>query len=75
MIGVKEVLKVDKNTTVLICDLFTDDEIRANITSNIGPLRSFVIEEAKHCFSNPKTRNIILFGSDDYSAIKEIQFD
>jgi hypothetical protein len=74
MIEVKEVLKVDQNTTVLICDLFADDEIRPNITSNIGPLPSFVIEEAKHCFSNPKTRNVILFGNDDYSAIKEIQF-
>lgn len=74
MIEVKEVLKVGESTTVLICGMFADDDIRATIESNIGKHKSFVVEDAKHCFSKPTTRNVVLFGSDDYSTIKEIKF-
>lgn len=74
MIEVKEILKVDKNITVLVCSMFADDEISATIESNIGEHKFFVVEDAKHCFSKPTTRNIILLDSNDYSTIREIRF-
>ena len=74
MINVKEIMKVGNNVTVLVCDMFADDEIKSTIRSNIGNHKTFEVEKPKNCFSNPVTRNIALFGKDDYSKINSIQF-
>lgn len=74
MINVKEVFKLNKNTTVLVCDMFSDDEVKGILESNIGKYKDFEIETVKNCFSAAKTRNIILFGEDDYSGITKIKF-
>lgn len=74
MITVKEVLKVNKNLTVLNCDIFPDEDIKGTIMSNIGEHKSFEVEPVKPCFSTPKTRSIVLFGDKDYSKITSIEF-
>lgn len=74
MIEVKEVLKIGGDKTVLICDVFSDDAIKGVLKSNIGEHKAFTVEKPKHCLSEPKSRHIVLFGNDDYSGIKRIQF-
>lgn len=71
---VKEILKVGTNATVLVCPLFSDEEIKDAIASNLGLHTNFVVEEPKYCFSEPTTRNIVLLGSENYDAIKTIRF-
>lgn len=74
MIDVKETLKVGTNATVLVCALFSDEEIKPTIESDLGKHTNFFVEEPKYCFSEPTTRNIVLFGNENYDAIKSIKF-
>ena len=74
MINVKEIMRVGNNVKVLVCDMFADEEIKDTLKSNIGSHKRFEVEKPKYCFSNPVTRNIVLFGDDDYSNINNVQF-
>lgn len=75
MVKVKEVLKVNKNTAILVCDMFSDADVKSVIRSNIGVHKRFEIEQVRPCFSNPTARNIVLFGSEDHAKITEIEFE
>lgn len=72
--NVKEILKVGTNATVLVCPMFADEEIKDTMESNCGRHTDFAVEEPKYCFSEPATRNIVLFGNENYDAIKTIRF-
>lgn len=74
MIAVKEVFKINKNATVLVCDMFSDDVIKEKIQSNMGQHEKFEVETPRYCFSEPKTRNIVLFGHGDFSDVKTVKF-
>lgn len=74
MIKVREVFKINGEATVLVCDLFSDSEIGSVIQSNIGQHVNFEVFPIKACFSQPKTRNILVFGNEDYSKIATIEF-
>lgn len=64
----------NRHITILITDLFQDDEITAIIQSNIGIHTDFNVEHMTHCFSEPKSRLIGFFGKEDYSKITELKF-
>lgn len=74
MIDVKEIFKVNKNITVLICDMFSDEDVTKTIKSNVGEHKSFEVEAVQACFSVPKTRSIVMMGTGDFSKIKSIEF-
>ena len=74
MINVKDVMKVNKNMSVLVCDLFPDEDVTKTIESNIGKHDSFKVEKVTNCFSEAKTRTIVMFGQEDYSKIETIKF-
>lgn len=74
MTNVKQVLKVGENITVLVCDMFSDEEITRQVKTSAGIHSRFEVENPKFCFSNPTTRNVVLFGSDDFSSVESIEF-
>ena len=74
MINVKDVMKVNKNMSVLVCDLFPDEDVTKTIESNIGKHTNFNVEKVMNCFSQATTRTIVMFGDDDYSGINTIKF-
>lgn len=74
MIRVLEIMKIGNGRTALVCDMFEDKVVTNRISSNIGYFDSFVVEKPKYCFSQPTTRNIVLFGSGDYSSVNKIRF-
>lgn len=75
MIKVKESIKLHNKATVLVCDMFPDEDIKGTLISNVGKHTKFEVEKPKNCFTVAKTRNIVLFGSDDYSKITTIKFE
>ena len=74
MINVKDVLKVNKNISALVCDLFPDEDVTKTIEADIGKITSFKVENVTNCFSQATTRIITVFGDGDYARIKKIKF-
>ena len=74
MINVKETIELNKNHTILVCEMFEDSLVTDRIKSNIGVHESFEVEKTKLCFSNPATRNIVMFNDPDSKNIKRLQF-
>ena len=74
MIAVKEVFRLNDNATVLVCDMFSDEDVKNTLQSDWGTHKKFRVEKPKNCFSEAKTRDIVLFGKDDYSKITGIKF-
>lgn len=64
----------NQKLTILVTDLFPDNEITSTIKSNIGIHTDFQVEHMTHCFSEPKSRLIGFFGNEDYSKITEFRF-
>lgn len=71
---VRETLQLENGFSVLMCDLFSDEEITQTLVSNIGIHKNFVVEGVRNCFSSATTRNIVLFEKEDYSGIKTVEF-
>ena len=74
MINVKETLRVGNGITVLVCDMFSDEDIKRTLESNIGQHTKFKVEGVKNCFSKPTTGDIVMFGNEDYSRIRTVEF-
>lgn len=74
MIKVKEILKLNNDMTILVCDVFEDDIITKTIESNVGKHNKIEVEKISACFSKPQTRNIIVYGLEDHSNIDRIRF-
>lgn len=76
MIKVKEVWKLQEDAIVLVCDVFGDNVITNKISTDIGEYEkpSFSVEAARKCFSEPKTRHIVLHTKEDCSNIRNIEF-
>lgn len=74
MIEVKEIFKIKNDATVLVCDVFPDEDVKSVIESNLGKHKSFEVEPIRQCFSTAKVRTIVLHGKEDFSGIKTIKF-
>ena len=74
MIKVLETFKINSNKGVLVCELFDDSEISKKLMSNVENYKEFEVETPKRCFSEPKTRNIVLHGNYDLKNIKFVNF-
>lgn len=76
MVKVNEAWKLQENSIVLVCDMFEDDIITNKISTDIGEFEkpSFSVEAAKKCFSEPKTRDIVLHTKKDCANIRNIEF-
>ena len=74
MISVKEVFEINRDTTVLVCDIFQDSEISDLIRSEQGDFSDFEVLPVRECFSKARTRNIVVRGNLDKLNIKNIQF-
>ena len=73
MIQVREITQLNSNTTVLVCDMFSDDIVTKTIKTNFGTVCNFVVETPKECFSVPKTRDVLVYGL-GCTEINEIEF-
>lgn len=74
MISVKEVFEINRDTTVLVCDVFLDSEISDLIRTEQGDFADFEVLPVRECFSKARTRNIVVRGNLDKLNIKNIQF-
>lgn len=76
MLQVKEVWKLQEDKVVLVCDVFRDDIITNRIFTDVGEYEGsrFRVGIVKKCFSEPKTRDIILHTKEDCSIIRNIEF-
>lgn len=64
----------NQKITILVTELFPDNEITPTIKSNIGIHTDFQVEHMTHCFSEPKSRFIGFFGEKNYSKITKFRF-
>jgi len=74
MINVKETIELNRNCTILVCEMFEDGLVTDKIRSDVGVHESFEVEKLKLCFSVSATRNIVMFNDPNSKNIKEIQF-
>lgn len=74
MISVKEVFKLNRDSTVLVCDVFPDSEISGLIRTEQGDFADFEVLPIRACFSKAQTRNIVVRGNWDKLNIRNIQF-
>ena len=73
MIHVMEIIQLNSDATILVCNMFPDEVITKTINSDAGLIRNFVVETLKECFSVPQTRDILVYGSGN-SQITQIEF-
>lgn len=73
MIQVRETTQLNRNTFVLVCDMFPDDVVTKTIKTNLGTICNFVVETPKECFSVPKTRDVLVYGP-ECKKITHIEF-
>ena len=74
MISVKEVFELNRDTTVLVCDIFPDSEISDVMRTEQGDFSDFEVLPVRECFSKAQTRNIVVRGNFDKLNIRNIHF-
>ena len=74
MISVKEVFELNRDTTVLVCDIFPDSKISGVMRTEAGDFADFEVLPVRECFSKARTRNIVVRGNFDKLNIRNIQF-
>lgn len=74
MISVKEVFNLKNNTTILVCDLFSDDVVTDLVRTDSGDYSNFDVLPIRECFTKARTRNIVFYDELDLSNVKSVQF-
>lgn len=75
-IAVKETIKNSSGYIVLVTEMFTDEIVTKKLETNIGAYTSFMVDPVRKCFSETRTRVIVIMenGIDNYERIEYVYF-
>jgi hypothetical protein len=63
MVEVLETMQLNNGKTVLVCKMFSDENVTDKVKIGDTIAKNFSIEQVRACFSAPKTRDIVVVGA------------